>query len=230
MGNDKFDRDYEKYSHWRRQLSQILSVDSEQHRMEAINVGRRLKEIRVLQGLSQRELADMSDLSFNTISLIENEKTSPSVNTLQQLAMALNVPIRAFFEPTGPSVEVVFQKSGERPQTSFAQGIFSDLGGGLSLGRATPLLMTLKANDKSDPDAIVHTGQEFVYCLEGRILFWVGDTEYLLEPGDSLIFQASIPHCWQNPGDTRARAMIVIAPSDLRDLSVTKHLDQKSDE
>ena len=227
MGSKKLDHDFDQHSHWRRQLSQVLSVDSDQSRTEAINVGWRLKEIRVLQGLSQRELADLSGLSFNTISLIENEKTSPSVNTLQQLAIALNVPIRAFFEPTGPMVEVVFQKSGERPRTSFEQGIFSDLGGGLSLGRATPLLMTLGPDEEDDPDPIVHTGQEFVYCLEGRMKFWIADSEYDLEPGDSLIFQASLPHCWKNPGDHLARAIIVIAPSDIRDLSVTKHLDQK---
>ena len=48
---------------------------------------------------------------------------------------------------------------------------------------------------------IVHTGQEFIYCLEGGIVYWVGHEEYILEPGDSLIFQAHIPHRWENRGD-----------------------------
>src|SRR5512143_557339 len=63
-----------------------------------ITVGYRLRELRKQQGLSLRALAEKSGLSANTISLIENGKTSPSVATLQQIALALNITITAFFE------------------------------------------------------------------------------------------------------------------------------------
>ncbi|MHC1770985.1 MAG: cupin domain-containing protein [Flexilinea sp.] len=82
-------------------------------------------------------------------------------------------------------------------------GELEDLDGGMALGEATPLLMTAKPGTTSGTDAIVHTGQEFIYCLDGSIVYWVGDEEYILEKSDSLIFHAHIPHRWENcDGDT----------------------------
>ena len=83
-------------------------------------------------------MAEKSGLNFNTLSLIENEKTSPNVNTLQQLATALQVPVTTFFEKTYTYKDVVFQKYGGRPLTMFPHGELEDLGGGLALGEATP--------------------------------------------------------------------------------------------
>ena len=59
-------------------------------------VGRKLRELRNRKGLSLRALADRSGLNVNTLSLVENGKSSPSVSTLQQLALALEVPIATF--------------------------------------------------------------------------------------------------------------------------------------
>ena len=177
-----------------------------------------------MQGLSIRSLAEISGLNFNTLSLIENEKTSPNVSTLQQLATALQVPINAFFETSFIHKDVVFQKVGQRARTMFPHGELEDLGGGLALGEATPLLMISKPHSNSGPDEIVHTGQEFIYCLEGSLVYWVGHDEYILELGDSLIFQAHIPHRWENRGDNLARSILVICPSDNGDRSVEQHL------
>ena len=211
-------------SHWRESLMSVMQSPTENSISEEINVGRRLRELRTVQGLSIRSLAEMSGLNFNTLSLIENKKTSPNVNTLQQLATALRVPITAFFDHSIVQKEVVFQKLGQRPRTLFPHGELEDLGGGLALGEATPLLMTSKPNSSSGPDAIVHTGQEFIYCLEGSITYWVGENEYQLETGDSLIFQAYIPHHWENKSDVIARSILVICPSDNSDRSVEQHL------
>ncbi len=72
-------------------------------------------------GLSQRALAGNGN-DFNTLNLIENEKTSPNVSTLQQLADTLNVPITTFFRSVKERKEIVFQKAGERQKTIFSQG------------------------------------------------------------------------------------------------------------
>jgi transcriptional regulator with XRE-family HTH domain len=189
-----------------------------------INIGRRLQELRTMRGLSIRSLAEISGLNFNTLSLIENEKTSPNVSTLEQLAAALQVPITAFFEISTIEKEVVFQKLGQRPQAMFPQGELEDLGGGIALGEATPLLLTSNPNANSGPDTIVHTGQEFVYCLEGTMVYRVGQDEYILESGDSLIFQAHIPHRWENRGERPFRSILVICPSDDNDRLVEQHL------
>jgi transcriptional regulator with XRE-family HTH domain len=211
-------------SHWRSSLLAVMQNSAQKVSEAEINVGRRLQELRAMQGLSIRSLAEMSGLNFNTLSLIENEKTSPNVNTLQQLATALQVPVTAFFETTPVHKDVVYQKFGERPHTTFPQGVLEDLGGGLALGEATPLLMTLEPHTSSGIDAIVHTGQEFVYCVEGKLVYWVGSEQYLLEPGDSLIFQAHIPHRWENREGSLSRTLLFICPSDQSDRSVEQHL------
>lgn len=217
-------RRYQGKSQWRRHLSQVLT--SEESPEKEVNVGQRLQTLRMLRGLSQRALAEMSGLNFNTLSLIENEKTSPNVSTLQQLADALDVPVTAFFEVESQPTRVVFQKAEDRQRTVFSQGTFEDLGGGLALGEATPLLMTLRPHQKSDLSPIVHTGEEFIYCLAGEMIFWVDDDEFVLQPGDSLIFEAHIPHRWANRTDQPSRALVVICPADAGDQSVTKHLEE----
>ena len=211
-------------SHWRQSLMSIMQSVNEKDTSETINIGRRLQELRTMRGLSIRLLADLSGLNFNTLSLIENEKSSPNVNTLQQLATALQVPITAFFETSSFHNDIVFQKNGARPKRMFPHGLLEDLGGGLALGEATPLLITANANSNSGNDAIVHTGQEFVYCLEGTLVYHVGTDEYILAIGDSLIFQAYIPHRWENRSELLAKAILVICPSDNRDRSVGQHL------
>lgn len=216
-------------SQWRESLMMVMQQTPMRKTTSEINVGRRLQELRTSQGLSIRALAEISDLNFNTLSLIENEKTSPNVNTLHQLATALQVPITAFFEPNLIYKDVVFQKYGDRPQTLFPHGELEDLGGGLALGEATPLLMSSKPGSNNGPDAIIHTGQEFIYCLKGSIVYLVGEEVFTLEPGDSLIFQAHIPHRWENRGDVQAECLLIICPSDSGDRSVEQHLNDKLD-
>jgi transcriptional regulator with XRE-family HTH domain len=214
---------YRNHAYWRSQLSQLLNRASGDSEASEVNVGKRLQELRLFQGLSLRALAELSGLNVNTLSLIENEKTSPNVSTLQQIADALNMPMTAFFQPMTENKDVVFHKKEERSEINFPQATFEDLGGGISLGEGTPLLMTLNADHVSDPTPISHTGQEFVYCLEGGIIFWVGTEEYVLEPGDSLIFEAHIPHRWENAVEGFSRALLVICPSDISDRRVTQH-------
>lgn len=217
-------KSFRRQSQWLDRLMSTMQSSTENPPTIEINVGRRLQELRTMQGLSIRALAEKSGLNFNTLSMIENEKTSPNVNTLQQLAIALKVPITAFFEATFVYKDVVFQKNGQRARTVFSHSELEDLGSGLALGEATPLLMTSKPNANSGPETIVHTGQEFIYCLEGSLVYWVGHDEYILEPGDSLIFQAHIPHRWENRGNEVSRSILIICPADEADTSAEQHL------
>ncbi|MBN2388574.1 MAG: cupin domain-containing protein [Anaerolineales bacterium] len=209
--------------HWQDSLKAMLDSEDENDAARRIDVGERLRELRTLQGLSIRSLAEMSGLNFNTLSLIENDKSSPSVSTLEQLAQALQVPIIAFFEMSSPQKDAIFQKSGQRPQAVFSQGLLEDLGAGLTLGEGMPFLLTLKPYADSGPDAIIHTGQEFIYCLEGRLVYTVAGEEHDLGPGDSLVFQAHLPHRWENRGNTNSRSLLILCPADQNDRSAEQH-------
>ena len=176
-------------------------------------VGRRLRVLRINHALSLRALADRSGLNINTLSLIENGKSSPSVSTLQQLSRALNVPIAKFFESEPIEKKIVFTSANERPQTYFGSTLMENLGKDLKENVIQPFAVTLQPGLGSGDKSIVHTGHEFVYCLSGYIEYLIEDEVYLLTPGDSLVFQAYLPHCWKNIGLETARILLVLFPS-----------------
>lgn len=196
---------------------------SSSHPSKDVNVGRRLRELRGERGLSIRALAEKSMLNVNTLSLIENGKTSPSVSTLQQLAAALEVPINAFFETQTPPRSIVYQKARERQPAAFAHGTLADLGTGFARYGLEPFVVTLEARADSGKTPIVHTGLEFVYCLEGCIGYEVDGQVFTLDPGDSLLFEAHLPHCWRNVVDADSRSLLLLCPSDERDHPDKRH-------
>jgi len=143
-----------------------------------IDVGHRVREIRMGRGFSIRALAELSNLNVNTLSLIENGRTSPSVSTLQLIAQTLQVPLSTFFETDHCDKKVVYQRRGNRPHAVFTHGLVEDLGAGMIRFGAEPLIVTLKPKADSGRTPIVHTGREFVYCLEGRITYHVDEQAY----------------------------------------------------
>lgn len=182
---------------------------------DTIDVGRCLRAIREASGFSIRSLAEKSGLAVNTLSLIENGKSSPSVSTLQRLATALNVPITAFFETSTTSEQrVVCLKAAKRPGAIFDHGMLEDLGMGLADHIVEPFVITLEPYASSGEDTIVHDGTEFVFCLEGHIEYTIDAQTFLLEAGDSLLFESHLPHRWRNPDSTLSRALLVLCPVD----------------
>jgi transcriptional regulator with XRE-family HTH domain len=192
-----------------------------------VKVGQRLRDLRLERTLSIRALAERSGLNVNTFSLIENGKTSPSVSTLQQIAAALEVPITAFFETTQDHRKIVHQKIGQRPHAVFAHGTLEDLGAGMTNRAVEPFVVTLEPQVTSGDNPIVHTGFEFVFCLQGRMTYRVEARTYALEPGDSLLFESHLPHRWQNDEAQPAQALLVLYPTDSRDRPTERHFTAK---
>jgi transcriptional regulator with XRE-family HTH domain len=190
---------------------------------QEVNVGRALQMLRGKRGLSIRALAEKSGLAANTLSLIQNNKISPSVATLQSLASALEVPVTAFFENGLPKSRIAYIKASQRTGAAFAHGTLEDLRAGLPHGTVEPFVVTMKPNANSGAQPIVHTGYEFVFCLEGRIVYIIEDQTYLLEPGDSLLFESHLPHRWQNVEAVPAKTILVLCPGDSRDEPTQRH-------
>jgi transcriptional regulator with XRE-family HTH domain len=188
-----------------------------------VSVGGRLRELRNERELSIRALAERSGLNVNTFSLIENGKSSPSVSTLQQIAAALEVPIIAFFETEAPKNSVAHIVAHNRPRLAFAHGTLEDLGAGLTNRAVEPFVVTLEPQASSGDNPIVHTGFEFVFCLQGRMTYRVEDHSYVLEPGDSLLFESYLPHRWQNDEAQPTQAILVLYPTDARDHPTERH-------
>jgi len=193
-----------------------------------IDVGGRLRALRNAHSLSLRALAESSGLNFNTLSLIENGKTSPSVSTLQQIAAALQIPIAAFFQSEPQKKNIVFQKAGNRRSAVFQNGALEDLGEGLTLHGGQLMRLSLEPRTEGSRDPIIHTGQEFAFCLEGELEYTIDGQGYRLGSGDSLIFEAHLPHRWGNPGECISRSLLILCPSDEHDSPAERHFPHES--
>lgn len=175
------------------------------------HVGQLLHKLRGERGLSIRELARITGLSANALSMIERGRTSPSVSTLYRLTDGLGVPITAIFQVDDAQQPIVFRSRAERSRVTFPLGTWEGLGGEVFTGRIQPFMLTLESGAESGKEKIVHTGSEFVLCLEGLLEYEVEGKLYRLEAGDSLLFSARMSHRWRNPGDRLTRAIFVLS-------------------
>lgn len=177
------------------------------------DVGSQLRALRRQRGLSMRGLAELCELSPNTISLIERGATSPSVSTLHQLASALKVPITALFEGPGEKVQAIHSRPGKRAFSGSSGALLESLGSGLEGQTLEPFLVTLQPGADSGTAAIVHTGHELVYCIQGDLEYRIEGQSYQISPGESLLFEASLPHLWRNPSESEPSVFLLVFQS-----------------
>jgi transcriptional regulator with XRE-family HTH domain len=191
-------------------------------------VGLKIRELRNQHGFSLRMLAERSGLNINTLSLVENGKSSPSVGTLQQLAKALEVPMAAFFESEPVDKRVVFTSHHHRPEATFSNTSMQNLGKDLAGNVVQPFVVTLEPGAGSGERLIVHTGHEFVYCLSGKVLYTINEIDYSLEPGDSVVFEAHLPHQWKNVDEGQSQIILILFPADQREEPGGRHFTNET--
>jgi quercetin dioxygenase-like cupin family protein len=136
---------------------------------------------------------------------------------LQQLARALEVPINAFFATEPAPLKVVYTSRFNRGDTAVARARMENLGKGLAGNAVQPFVLTLERGAGSGERMVVHTGHEFVYVLSGRLLYLIEEKPYLLDPGDSLVFESHLPHRWKNIGEGESQILLILFPADERD-------------
>jgi len=86
-----------------------------------------------------------------------------------------------------------------------------------------PFIVTLQPGRGSGDRMIVHTGYEFVFCINGVIRYQIEEQEYMLHLGDSLVFEAHLPHCWENKEDVPGTLLLILYPSDEREEPGGRH-------
>ena len=188
------------------------------------DVGTRIREIRIAKGLALRALAELCDLSTNAISLIERGENSPTVSSLHKLSIALEVPITDFFVRAN-ELSAVHVKKGQGLKYTKDGLALECLGIGLPNQQLEPFQLTVEPRSGTTNDPIIHPGQEFVYCLEGEIEYYVEEQMYRLNLGDSLLLEATRPHSWQNNSYRLATVLLVFQASSDGYLARQRHLD-----
>lgn len=188
------------------------------HGFKPVSVGQRLHEIRVNRKLSIKTLAEKSGLSVNTLSLIENQKSSPSVHTLEQLARALAIPVATLFEPLEVENEIIFTRSGKRREMMIADYYIEDCGLQLHDHPLQPVIVRMPPEQNESSEPIIHSGYEFIFGLSGTMTYTILDKAYVIESGDSLFFNAQLPHYWQNHNRTPAVYLLLMLPDSTDEL------------
>lgn len=187
-------------------------------------IGSRIRIIREQQKMSLRALAEQCKLSANAISMIERGENSPTVSSLHALATALGVEITDFFEDARNQT-VVFVKKDQRLRTDGKGLVMESLGIGLHNQQIEPFLVTVEPTSGEVNEPITHPGQEFIYCLDGNIDYRVGSQTYHIDVGDSLLFDATQPHSFENRGDSVATILLVFQTTKGSLVARQRHLD-----
>lgn len=161
-------------------------------------VGTQVRSTRQALGVTLADLARAATLSVGMLSKIENGQTSPSLATLESLAVSLNVPIATFFTKFDEKREATFVKRGQglaiERRGSSKGHLYQLLGHSLrSPINIEPFLITLDENSDAFP-IFQHQGIEFIYMLKGEITYRHGNQTYTLKLGDSLFFDAQALH------------------------------------
>lgn len=158
-----------------------------------MNIGLKLKELRILKGLTQEELADRAELSKGFISQVERNLTSPSIATLMDILQCLGVSTADFFaEPS--EEQIVFGK------TDYFEKYDSELKNEIKWiipnaqkNMMEPILLTLEAGGETYPDN-PHEGEEFGYVLQGGVTIHLGNQLHRAKKGESFYFRPGKKH------------------------------------
>jgi transcriptional regulator with XRE-family HTH domain/quercetin dioxygenase-like cupin family protein len=192
-------------------------------------LGERLRSARMAKGYTLRELARQIGVSASLLSQVENGKSQASVTNLHALVTALDISLDELFTSTeapepppsaAPSVVGMPQesayaalepvhRSGTRPILKMAGGVTWERLSSLLSHLVDAQLVTYEPGSSSSVDGTLsrHNGTEFAYLIEGELLLRLGYEEYHLKAGDSLSFDSTTPHLYQNLGETPARGV-----------------------
>jgi transcriptional regulator with XRE-family HTH domain len=164
----------------------------------AAAIGVQIRQLRKRQEISAADLAHRAGLSAGMLSKIENGAVSASLESLESLARALNVPLTSFFATYEERRDCSYVAAGkgvtiERRGTK-AGHQYQLLGASISGSLVVePYLITL--SDEAEPYPVFqHAGIEFIYMLTGAVIYRHADKTYPLKPGDALMFDSSAPH------------------------------------
>ncbi|MDG1067213.1 MAG: helix-turn-helix domain-containing protein [Sulfitobacter sp.] len=180
-----------------------------------MDIGQRLKQIRTERGLSQRELATRAGLTNGTISLIETDKTSPSVASLKSLLDAIPISMAEFFgaieEQDSPKFIYRADEFIQLTQDGPGQVALRQLGNARK-HTLQVLHETYPAGADTGPEFLAHEGEEAGIITRGQIELTVGDTIGLLNCGDGYLFDSRLPHRFRNIGTEPCEIVSALTP------------------
>lgn len=189
----------------------------EKRNLQEIRVGERIKTLREQKGLSLKDVADSSGFSTALLSQVENHLVSPSLGTMVKLARALGVKVGDFLGETSGEPFTIVRKDERKTISRFASkdgvkyGYFYESLGFEKKNRSMePFIVTLEPATIKTSKTSVHEGEEFIFVLEGQMEVILGNHTDILNPGDSIYYDSTIPHRVQCHHEKVTRILAVL--------------------
>lgn len=177
-----------------------------------MQIGNKLRELRIAKNLTQEELADRAELSKGFISQVERDLTSPSIATLVDILQCLGTDLKDFFSDTSGDEQIVFHES------DYFEKIDTDLKNKIEWiipnaqkNMMEPIRLTLEPGGSTYPDN-PHEGEEFGYVLQGSITIHLGKKIYKAKKGESFYFTSGSQHYITANGKTGAVLIWISTP------------------
>lgn len=164
------------------------------------DVGTRIRRLRKVYGLSQRELAKRAGVTNGAISMIEQNRVSPSVASLKKILAVLGLSLAEFFADEFEPDKKCFYRAHEMNHISEGAVTLRQVGGKLS-GRQMQVLHEIyEPGGDTGPDMLKHDGEESGVIIRGAIELTVGSQCEVLGKGDGYYFSSQLPHRFRNIG------------------------------
>jgi transcriptional regulator with XRE-family HTH domain len=184
---------------------------------EEIKVGESIRATREERGLSLKDLADLTGFSTALLSQMENHLVSPSLGTIITISRALKLPLGHFFGKASRQPYSIVRKDKRKKVSRFAskEGVnygysYESLGYDKKNRHMEPFLVTLEPATVKTQTLSTHEGEEFIYVLEGDMEVILGKHTDLLQPGDSIYYDSTIPHRVQCHEDRPTKILAVL--------------------
>ncbi len=174
-----------------------------------MDLGIKIKRLRLQCGLTQEELADRCELTKGYISQLENNLTSPSIATLIDILEVLGSDLKSFFNEETEE-KIVFEEKDFFEKEDDGELVTWLVPNSLK-NEMEPILLTLQKGVSTTED-MPHEGEEFGYVLEGKSLLHLGKKTYEINAGNSFYFTSKKRHFIENNGDETAKILWVSSP------------------
>ncbi len=178
------------------------------------HIGKKVKELRTSRKMTLKELSGATDFSISYLSQVERGVSSISVYSLEKVAKVLGVELAYFLEmPNSHQGSVMRSYETEPFYVEESRFIYHRLGNNMEGQQMEPIQVDILPSKEGRPTACPHEGEEFIYVLEGILTVLIESEEYELYPGDSMHYQATIPHEWVNRTTKMVRIISVNTPT-----------------
>ncbi|WP_300459163.1 cupin domain-containing protein [Desulfobacula sp.] len=176
-------------------------------------VGGHIRKIRNNKRISLEEMRNGTGLSISFLSQLENGKANISLDNIKKIADFLDVQMARFFEDEADAAQlgaVTLRGDGIKvtlnDTTAYCESLIRK--GGVNLQAS--LYISPPGEGRKNPFS--HNGEEFVYVLEGEILFYLNDEKYHLKVGDSMYYRGEVLHSFSNPTQFQNKIIIINTP------------------